>query len=170
MSQQVQEKASEIEFLNRESNALQERANSDEVRCKRVEANAAELRARLEQVQVELEKSRAEVSRLEAASVATQTSRSSGRQWTTASTPTSGVKRQQADELDKTKRELAELRDKYTELLGENVSGKIGTLTNEIARLNKEKEQLAHDLADLRNKYEHALEINHRKSSFFVVY
>lgn len=163
----MQEKASEIEFLNRESNALQERANSDEIRCKRVESDAAELRAKLEQVQVELEKSRAEVSRLEAASVATQTSRSSGRQWTTATTPTSGVKRQQADELDKTKRELAELRDKYNELLGENVSGKIGTLTNEIARLNKEKEQLAIDLADLRSKYEHALEISQR--NFFLL-
>lgn len=168
----MQEKASEIEFLNRESNALQERANADEIRCKRVEAETAELRARLVEVQSELEKSRAEVSRLEtaaAASVGTQTiGRASGRQWTT--TTTTGVKRQQVDELDKTKRELTELRDKYAEL-SESVGGQVGTLNKEIERLNREKEHLALDLADLKAKYERALEINQRKGIFnFLIF
>lgn len=165
LSQQVQEKASEIEFLNRESNALQERANSDEIRCKRVEAETAELRSKLEVVQSELEKSRVEVSRLEAAaaaSIGTQTvGRASGRQWTAPTT--TGVKRQQADELEKTKRELVELRDKYAEL-SESVSGKVGTLSQEIERLHKEKEQLVIDLADLRLRYERALDSNQRNT------
>jgi len=165
LSQQVQEKASEIEFLNRESNALQERANADEIRCKRVETETAELRAKVEQVQNELEKSRAEVNRLEAAaaaSVATQTNGrgTSHRSWTTATT-TSGVKMtaRQVDEYEKNKKELTELREKYIEL-SDSVSGKVGSLNKEIDRLNKDKEQLAIDLADLRAKYERAVDTN----------
>jgi chromosome segregation ATPase len=155
LSQQVQEKASEIEFLNRESNALLERANTDETRAAEAERETGELRSRLALLQADLDKSRAEVTRLEA--LASSSGRNTPqRSWTTT---TSGVKMtaRQLDEFDKTKKELADLKDRYTDL-SDSLGSRVVGLTAEIERLNKDKEQLQGDLVELREKYERALE------------
>lgn len=150
LAQQVHEKASEIEFLNRESNALQERINSDELRCKRYEHEVNELRAKLEHVQSDLEKSKAEISKLEAQSKHPSPHRS----WTN-STNVVKMSTRQMEEYERTRKELNDLKERYAEL-SESLNGKVCALTKEIDRLNKDKEQLSTDLAELRMKYEKA--------------
>lgn len=63
----------------------------------------------------------------------------------------------QLDEFDKTKKELVDLKDRYTEL-SDSLGSRVVGLTAEIERLNKDKEQLQGDLVELREKYERALE------------
>jgi chromosome segregation protein len=124
---QLQDKLSEIEFLNRENNALQERINSDEKKLRSANDEINKMKQSLDRLSNEY----TEMSHLLKNKDATT--------------------KNKLEEFEKTRQDLSSLQKKYSELT-QNLDSKVTSLTSEIDRLKKDKEKLSEDLLNLKNK------------------
>jgi chromosome segregation ATPase len=142
----LKEKTNQIDVLGQENKTLLDKFNSESMRCKAVENDLTQCKAKLSQLNKDLE-----VKSLELVSIENLI-KSKENEFDNKSTKLFASEvsvKEKLEECIRNKQALQELKEKY-ELLGKDSETKVGSLTREIDRLNKEKDELISSFEELQ--------------------
>ncbi len=150
LSNQLKEKLSEIEFLNRENNTLQERVNLDEAKIKTQDEQIQKLKFRIDDLNFDIDVKNNEMAKIESLILSKETELGD---FNKKLTNRELQIKWKLEEFERNRKELDVLRVNYADL-NTKMNDKVNGLTKEIEALAKEKDQLNAELSELKTEHE----------------
>ena len=150
LSAQIKEKINEIEFLNKENNALQERVNSDESRLKLATEDVIKHKQKCDQLLSELDAKNDEFSKFENLIKNKEIELNEVNKKLVVRDQ---IIRDKVKECEICRYDLNDLQLKYN-TLGSNTDERIKALTSELESLSVEKNKIYNELVELAEKHD----------------
>jgi chromosome segregation ATPase len=149
LNTRLQEKISELEFLNRENNALTERMSADDVKIKTLEREKMKLKFKIDDLYNDLNNKNDELDKIEQSFKNKEMDLSSEKERIMSKEV---FFKSKLEDYEQSKLDLANLRVKYADLAISS-DEKIRALNTDLEKIGKEKEKVAKELIDLQTKH-----------------